>query len=907
LVDLGRPECYLYFVETGRLAVREADPSGQRQMQRLVERGRYLGFYGLVTGRPGQITATAEKDSTLLAVPLHTVHARLLPGIESRTLPENQILFRQGDPEDFLYLVETGKVAEMKIVPTGLGRVHRYAGPGEYVGRYALLTGQPYRITAITEEETSLLVVPLRHLQPILFAHEDWHSWFFRTDVAARLRAVPLFMGLSDWDVYSLADAVEEQEYGEGDTIYAPGDRADSFYVINQGQVIHSVPAMAPGPTGSPSHYLATGNFFGQSALAGAQPRKTTAIARKQTRLYRIPNEVLEELRDTHAGHFSQELVHVDIVGRLLEVPVFHDLKDCDMLTEADLQLLAGYVSLVYYAPGQIIARQGEPAISLMVLDEGEAVVRRQTGLERPRPVRYLKVQREAPASGAPAPLPKSESFGDHALLADEMRGATVEVTEPSVWIVLSREDFQRFLDDVGLTLEDLKQALQESAPADTATPLREEPSELPYKVRRHWIVPASQILPLVMVMILVAMLITADLMSGLTGGVRALLMWGGILFLVLFAFWALYRFFDWWNDTYEVTSQAVIHSEKHLFLSEDRYEIPLQQIQNVNILVDVIGRLLGYGNVAIDTAAATGQIHFTVIPEPAYVQELIQRASAQARSGLQFQRQESIRQQLEDQFYPERLKPAIPESVLIQPEEPPPPRSRFNLFGLFAAWLPRFEMREDGKVIWRKHWINLLQRTGVQALAMVLAIYLLLAFALAFATESLGIKPVELPPVPLFGFQGWLFLVLAVLGFFAVLWFVYQYVDWRNDVYIVTDNEVIDVERELAIFPFFFFYTESRRQASLANVQFVDLNIPSPLAMVLRYGNVIVQTAGAEGTLDFLWVSKPRHVHDEIVRRLAAYQDRERERELQERWGDMPQWFETFREIERRAGSQSN
>ncbi|NIV34508.1 MAG: hypothetical protein GWN58_35120, partial [Anaerolineae bacterium] len=39
-----------------------------------------------------------------------------------------------------------------------------------------------------------------------------------------------------------------------------------------------------------------------------------------------------------------------------------------------------------------------------------------------------------------------------------------------------------------------------------------------------------------------------------------------GIFFLVVFGFWALYRFVDWLNDTYEVTTRAVIHTEKKLF-----------------------------------------------------------------------------------------------------------------------------------------------------------------------------------------------------------------------------------------------------------------------------------------------------------------------------------------------------
>jgi uncharacterized membrane protein YdbT with pleckstrin-like domain len=392
--------------------------------------------------------------------------------------------------------------------------------------------------------------------------------------------------------------------------------------------------------------------------------------------------------------------------------------------------------------------------------------------------------------------------------------------------------------------------------------------------------------------------------MSNLPPGLRIVLMVGGAFVAGLLAFWIIYRYLDWWNDTYEVTTEAVIHTEKKPFLSEQKYEIPLPQIQNVNIFVSVLGRLMDFGNVAIDTAAARGQIRFTVIPGPAYVQDLIQKAAAQARSGSQIQQRESIRQQLEDHLYPERLKPSTPNSVVSQPEPPPPSPIRYARFRSLGGWLPRFEIREDDMVIWRKHWINLLMRTGIQGLALLVALYLLFAFTLAYVTEVVGLGALELPPVSLSGFEGWLFLVMAVLGILAFLWFIYQYVEWRNDIYIVTDNEVIDVERQLAIFPLFMFYTELRRQASLANVQYVDFQIPHPLAMILNYGNVIVQTAGLEGRLDFLLVSNPRRVHDEILRRLGAYQERQREREFQERWGDMPQWFDTYQDLLDQSGS---
>jgi CRP-like cAMP-binding protein/uncharacterized membrane protein YdbT with pleckstrin-like domain len=971
----------------------------------------------------------------------------LLPHVETISLPEGEVLFEQGEPAVFIYYVEQGMVAEVERIPvepsppmpqhvpgappTTKEVVLRYAGQGEYLGRYALVTGQPFRISAVAEMDSVLLAIPLRYMQPFLFAHADWRSWFFRSDVATRLRAVPLFMGLDDWDIYRLADAAEVTLHAAGEAIFEPGDEAECLYIVDQGQVIEPLPP-PDAPREHWPRYFGPGNFFGHSSLRRGLNRQTTAVARLPTRLFCISAQTIENLLADRADEVLETQTRVDLPERLREIPQF------SKLTREYLHLLSGYVCLEYRRPGDIVARQGEPATSLMMLVEGEAVVRLQFGKGQPRTVTYFKGNQ----GGYRAGTSEGNFFGAHALFEEELRGATVEVTRPSVWLVLHRDDFGHFMQETRLSKADLmrgpapdlplpfkarrhwlvpvtqilplilliylilqlmasgtlggglravgvvlliviaaavfysvinwlddslevtsqavihterklifslervqiplqqiqdvttsvttvgqwfgagnvivesagptgqivftmipspdsvrelilRAAASEEAQMGAPAPSPEGDLPLPHKVRRHWIVPLTRVTPLVAILFVIVVLMGAGILGGVLLPLGAFLLFlvGGV---------ALYRFADWLNDSYEITTRAVVHTEKVPFLSQQRYEIPLQQIQNVNIRVSVIGRYLDYGNVEIDTAAQRGQISFTLIPRPAYVQNLIQRASAQARSGLTVQRRESIRQQIEDQMYPERLKPSAPGSVFIPPEPPPEKRrsSFTGLRGAFRGWLPWFEHREDGQVIWRKHWINLLQRTGLQFVLLLLSIYLVLSFALASLTVSIGLSAVMLPPVTWIGFQGWLFLIVLALSILAALWFIYQYVDWRNDIYIVTDDEVIDVERQLAIFPFFFLFTESRRQASLDNVQYVDLQIPNPLAIILNYGNVIVKTAGAEGTLDFLWVSRPRNVHAEILRRLAAFEERNREREFQERWGDMPRWFETYRDV---------
>ena len=889
----GRPVKVLYYVEAGRLSGTEVDPTGHQTRQRAVRAGEYLGYYALVTGMPCQLMATAEEDSTLLSIPLDQLQTMLLPRVEPVPLAKGDILFSQGEPSDLLYFIRQGRISEVRIVEDGeedteqTRTVRHAAGPGEYVGRYALLTGQPYRATATAEEDSQLLAIPLRALQPLLFAHKNWRDWFFKTDVAERLRAVPLFMDFDDWDIYLVADEAQTEDRAGGDVVYRANEGADSFYVIDWGQVAIRT------RTGGGPWYLAAGNYFGRDSLEGNR-RQGTAMVRKPARLFAISGPAFKEMLQHRGIDLREDLGRNDLLARIKAVPLFSELSD------EHLRLLLGYVSLVLYRPGDIIARQAEPADSLMILDEGEAVVLRRTGRERSRPVRHLKVRPGESKNSAHSRSQESEYFGAHSLLKHEMRGATVEVTQPSAWIVLERSDFQAFMDDAGLRKEDL--GLGSRPDVRTRPRPAVDRLELPFKTRRHWIIPVARISPVVVLLVLVGVWILVTLSGGVESGAEKALLAFQLLILVFLLGAVAWLFADWWNDSFLVTSEAVVHIERQLLFSEERYEALLRQIQNVNASVSALGQVLGYGNLDIETAAALGQVQFTTIPRPVHVQELIQKAAEEAKSGRQFEFRESIRQRLEDQLNPERLRPTVPDSILQQAvQESHSEQSTVLSVVRSLVWHPKFEIRRDRSIIWRKHWFNMVMRAGVPLLAFLVASWLLFTIVLASLTRMVGLPTMLLPPMSALGYQAWLLVPMLVLWTLSALWLKYQYTDWANDIYVVTQDEVIDQVRRLAIFPFWGIYTEDRRRASLSNVQYVDLRIPNPLALLFNFGDVIVRTAGAEGTLNFRFVNNPRHVYAEILRYLNEFEERQRQRQFEERSAEMAQWFETYHDVLRR------
>lgn len=99
------------------------------------------------------------------------------------------------------------------------------------------------------------------------------------------------------------------------------------------------------------------------------------------------------------------------------------------------------------------------------------------------------------------------------------------------------------------------------------------------------------------------------------------------------------------------------------------------------------------------------------------------------------------------------------------------------------------------------------------------------------------------------------------ILGYFmlilAALWTVWEYLDWRNDLFILTNQRVVWLEKVI-------FQAASRREAPLAAVQSVDVR-SSYIGRLLNYGNVLVRTYTGTGSLTLTNVNQPKQMKGEI------------------------------------------
>ena len=108
-------------------------------------------------------------------------------------------------------------------------------------------------------------------------------------DLLPFLRDVPLFAGLTDQALTSLARAGRIRQVPKGKTLFNQMDPAEAFYVVRSGRI-----AILLGSADGRElviNEMRAGDCFGELALLTGQPRSTSAMAREASEVIAISRE----------------------------------------------------------------------------------------------------------------------------------------------------------------------------------------------------------------------------------------------------------------------------------------------------------------------------------------------------------------------------------------------------------------------------------------------------------------------------------------------------------------------------------------------------------------------------------------------------------------------------------------
>lgn len=305
------------------------------------------------------------------------------------------------------------------------------------------------------------------------------------------------------------------------------------------------------------------------------------------------------------------------------------------------------------------------------------------------------------------------------------------------------------------------------------------------------------------------------------------------------------YLWFDWRNDFLIITNKRVVHEDRTLGFSYRYQTITLERVQNVNIQQNAVQKLLGYGHIKIQAAAPSRPIVFRRSDRPRVIQQYLLR---------EIQREKRQQEKLtRDVVVQQRIDPSS-----VPPDPLPTPQIAYE--GQLTWWqivFPFAPIVQDGTITWHRHWTILLQKTFFPLIGLVALPFLVWLLAWSELLNPITWTVVVVAFVALLGYGAW------------------QYDDWRNDVYVLEPNRVIDIERK----PLFFY--ENRREAPLGVIQNVNVSSPNVWARIFGYGNVLIETAGSAGEFTFDHVPDPRDVQRTVFAYQERFRKRQREREL--------------------------
>lgn len=133
-----------------------------------------------------------------------------------------------------------------------------------------------------------------------------------------------------------------------------------------------------------------------------------------------------------------------------------------------------------------------------------------------------------------------------------------------------------------------------------------------------HWwyfAEPAMLLLGVIVLGIIVAI-------KGPDGDAGDALKWVVIALLVITALWLIGRYLKWITTNFVITSHRLIFRQG--VIAKSGVEIPLERVNNVNFNQTIFERVLGAGDLLIESGGEDGQQRFTDIRHPDKVQNLI-------------------------------------------------------------------------------------------------------------------------------------------------------------------------------------------------------------------------------------------------------------------------------------------
>jgi len=399
------------------------------------------------------------------------------------------------------------------------------------------------------------------------------------------------------------------------------------------------------------------------------------------------------------------------------------------------------------------------------------------------------------------------------------------------------------------------------------------------YINREHSLILITRMLKPIILML--ALLIVAGVLFNASVLTTSMMIWIGSILGVLGIGWAIWNALDWMNDFYVITNQRVVFLEKIALIYDSRKETPLSAILSITKQIQLIGRLYQYGDVVLRTF--TGLVKFSNVAHVEAVSAIVEEQWLNHKEKISAEEQEDpeefLRKHMLGENNPEKATQAK------QAEKIEEDSLSSNYYPDFFSRILKLRTVEKETIIYRTHWFVFIRKTILPFLGIILSV----VFSLA----------------PLYGWFGLVAegtetyqAILIAVGIVMGIWWLYSTMDWRNDYFLITPDQIVDVNRKpLGM--------EERRSAPIRNIQTIEYKRQSIFGLLFNFGTVFIRVGDAEFTFDY--VPHPSYVQQEIYTRFQQLKDHEKRDNSNMSSERLAHWMDAYHRIIRTQESSED
>lgn len=226
------------------------------------------------------------------------VLADLAGQVEDLTLPQGQVIFRQGDDDPWLYFLIEGTVLIQQR-----GHAPSHILSGSETARYALARNRPRPFSAVAETALRMLRIDEHLLESRLGQDQAAAYEVFEyegsddPDWMLHVLANPAFRNVPPAHANAMFERFQPQACKAGEVIIRQGEPANHYYLIHTGTA--QVTRAATGGTPLVLAELGPGEGFGEEALLTGERRNASVTMTSDGSLMRLSKPDFDALLKT--------------------------------------------------------------------------------------------------------------------------------------------------------------------------------------------------------------------------------------------------------------------------------------------------------------------------------------------------------------------------------------------------------------------------------------------------------------------------------------------------------------------------------------------------------------------------------------------------------------------------------